>query len=305
MTSDSNKKYVIYQNDLKFRSSRNLDDNKIDWEQNNIKHLYNVNHDTIDYRINEFKKNNSDLDLEDLNLISIPKEIYNNNLFKNIKHLFLSNNSLEGNLNISMCSILELLNIDNNKISSLEVNNTLLELSCNNNNICVFPNLPNIKRLRGSNNNISSINNINKKCEIIELDNNKITNVDLSYFTNIKRLILFRNPINNILLSPFILYADLSETNINKLDDIYNIEHLVLNTCKNLKELPKSNKLKILEIIETPIQKLYFYNNFELILLQLNITKNISSKYKEIDANMQIRKNVILVISKGIDIKLE
>ena len=83
------------------------------------------------------------------------------------------------------------------------------------------------------------------------------------------------------------------------MDNINNIEHLVLNQCDNIKELPKSDYLKTLEIINTPIEKLQFYKEFELIIFQMNLVKNVSSKYKLSNANIQLRKNIYIVISKN------
>lgn len=302
------KKYVIYQNDLKFRSSRNLDENKIDWEQNNIKNIYNVDHDSFEYRIKDcIKSNFVDLDLEQMTLQEMPKQIFTNNNFLNLKHLFLSNNNIEGFLDLSYFEKLELIDVDSNKITKIKLPLNLMEFSANNNLIEKIPYLEKAKRFRLSNNKIEHFDKelINKNIEIIEINNNNICNIDLSDFKMLKRFICFTNPLTQIEFSDNLIYADLSETKIIKLNNLNKIEHIVLNNCPFLKELPKSDFLKTLEIINTPIQKINFYTNFELIILQMNLTKNISSKYKHINANMKIRKNIYLVISRGIDIQDE
>jgi hypothetical protein len=299
------KKYVIYQNDLKFRSSRNLDENKIDWDQNNIKNIYNVDHDTLEYRIKDcIKTNFVDLDLEQMTLQEMPKQIFTNDNFLNLKHLFLSNNNIEGFLDLSYLNKLELIDVDFNKITKIKLPSNLMEFSANNNLIENIPHLEKVKRFRLSNNKIEHFDKelINKNIEIIEINNNNITNIDLSDFKMLKRFIGFTNPLTQIVLSDNLIYADLSETKIVTLNNLNKIEHIVLNNCHFLREIPKSDYLKTLEIINTPIQKINFYTNFELIILQMNLTKNISSKYKQIDANMKIRKNIYLVISRGIDI---
>ncbi len=179
-----------------------------------------------------------------------------------------------------------------------------MEFSANNNLIENIPHLEKAKRFRLSNNKIEYFDKelINKNIEIIEINNNNITNIDLTGFNVLKRFICFTNPLTQIIFSDNLIYADISETNIVKLNNFNKIEHIVLNNCSFLKEIPKSDFLKTLEIINTPIQKINFYTNFELIILQMNLTKNISSKYKQINANMKIRKNIYLVISRGIDI---
>lgn len=302
---NNKKKYVIYQNDLKFRSSRNLDENKIDWEQNNIKNIYKIDHDTFEYRIKDcIKSNFIDLDLEQMNLINIPIKIYTNNNFLNLKHLFLSNNNIEGFLDLSYFEKLELIDIDNNKITKIKLPNCLMEFSANNNLIENIPYLEKVKRFRLSNNKIDIFDTqlINKNIEIIEINNNNITNIDLTEFNFLKRFICYTNPLTQIIFSDNLIYADLSETRLVKLNNLCKIEHVVLNNCHFLKEIPKSDYLKTLEIVNTPIQKINFYTNFELIILQMNLTRNISSKYKQVNANMKIRKNIYLVISRGIDV---
>jgi hypothetical protein len=305
METKEDKKYIIYQNDLKFRSSRNLDEKKIDWNQNNIKNIYNVDHDSFEYRIRDcIKSNFVDLDLEQIKLNEIPTSIYANDNFLNLKHLFLSNNNIEGFLDLSYFVKLELIDVDNNKITKIKLPNNLLEFSANNNMIENIPLLEKTKRIRLSNNKINIFDTqlINKNIEIIEINNNNITNIDLTGFNMLKRFIGFSNPLTHINLSDNLIYADLSETKLVKLNNLFKIEHIVLNNCVNMNEIPRSDNLKILEIINTPIQKINFYPNFELIILQMNLTKNISLKYKQINSNMKIRKNIYLVISRGIEV---
>ena len=298
-----NRKYVIYENDLKFRSSRNLDESNIDWTQNDIKHLYNIDHDTLQYRINaSVKSGYSDLDLEQMNLIYIPNYFFLNIInFINIKNLFLSNNNLIDKLDLSIFKNLEMVDLDNNKLNKIILPNNIIELSCNNNLLQNIPDLKNAKRCRLSNNKINSFNISSTDIEIIELDNNDITQIDISHYYNLKKFIIYKNPLTHIkiLNNNKLKYVDLSETKIINLDNINNIEHLVLNQCDNIKELPKSDYLQTLEIINTPIEKLQFYKEFELIIFQSNLVKNVSSKYKLSNANIQLRKNIYIVISKN------
>ena len=305
MTDNKNldRKYIIYQNDLKFRNLRNLDKTKIDWSQNNISHLYDVDHDTIEFRLNESNQsNNKDIDLRHLNLLQIPIQIYTSS-FNMLQHLFLSNNKLNGKIDFSKFVNLNSLDLDNNNIEEIILPQNLIELSINNNKLCSLNCNNNLVRLKVSNNRLSNITFFDK-LEILELDNNNFTEIDITSLSKLRRLIIFCNPLNNIKFTSSIEYADISETNITQIfcnNVSHNLEHLVANTCKNLKDIPKFNKLKNLELINTPIDKLYYYDNFELIIVQYNLTKNISKKYKENDANIQIRKNTLLVISKGIE----
>jgi len=49
----------------------------------------------------------------------------------------------------------------------------------------------------------------------------------------------------------------------------------------------------------TKLSKLFFYPNFDIIIFQINLIQNISSKYKKINANFQLRNNTMLCISRG------
>ena len=296
----TDKKYVIYQNDLKFRNQRLLDESKIDWNQNNIKHLYGVDHDSLEYRIKDSDNNkNIEIDLREMKLNNIPNEIKSNK-FINLSHLFLSNNNLTGYLDFSMFKNLITLDLDSNDITKIKLPENLSELSINNNKLEYIECNKKLLRLKASNNNIANIS-IETNIEILELDNNKIEKLNIDKLNKLERLIIFCNPIKNIKLSSNLTYLDISETNIDNIDYISSdrLIHLVANSCINLKILPRLKELKILEIINTPIDKLFFYENFELIILQFNLTKNISTKYKENGANIQIRKNTLLVISRS------
>jgi hypothetical protein len=293
-------KYVIYQNDLKFRKSRNLNSNKIDWEQNNIKHLYQIDHDTLEYRIKESDKNNNvDIDLRELELDKIPIEL-SNKKFINLTHLFLSNNNISDFVNLDIFNNLLTVDLDSNNIDSIKLPNSLIELSINNNKLTSINLNKNLVRFKASNNKLNNIV-LSDNIEIAELDNNNITNLDIKDSNKLNRLIIFSNPLEKIDIIN-LKYLDISETNIKELKLTDSIENVVANSCKYLTNITKSKSLKTLEIINTPVDKLYFYDSFELIVLQLNLTKNISKKYRDVNANINIRKNTLLVISRGCEI---
>jgi len=298
---------VIYKNDLKYRESRGLNENKIDWNQNNIKHLFNIDHDSKEYRVAESKTSNYvDLDMTMTKLNKIPSFI-RNNVFVNLEHLFLSNNILTGSIDLRFLRNLKMIDIDNNEIVELFLPQSIVEISASHNKLNSFKcDYPNLKRIKISNNTLNDLDiKMCDKLETLEANDNKLNDVDFSSFRFLKRLIVYTNPIKTIKFPPECMYVDVSETSIDKIEDIGKTEHLVLNHCKLIRQLPSSDTVKTLELIDTPVSKLMFYKNFELILLQLNLTDSISSKYKKCGGNIQIRKNKFLVISRGIDIRDE
>ena len=295
------KKYVIYQNDLKHRNMTKLDINKIDWVQNDIRHLYNINHDTIDYRLHESTKDNyQHIDLTNLNLKNLPNQIENNTYYNSLIHLFISNNNIKGKLNLSNFKKIESIDIDNNEIEEIILPESLKELSISNNKLKYIKYNKNLMRIKCSNNIIEKID-LNNNLEICVFDNNKITNLNMYNLNKCEKIIIYNNPLQNLITPSVLKYLDISETLINELYNCDNLLHLVANKCINLKNLPKYKNIEFIEIIETPIERLYFYEKYKLILIQLNLTKNISKKYKDNNALIQIRNNILLTISRGIE----
>lgn len=292
------KKYIIYKNDLKNRKNSNIDITKINWEGNDIRNIININHDTLEYRLNENKLNDM-IDFTNLELTNIPKQINLNVYFINLKHLFISNNNLSKSIDFINFINLETLDIDNNNIESINFPDKLKELSICNNKLKSL-NCKNLIRLKCSNNILTNII-LSKNLEIIEINNNYIQNLNLINLNKLQRLIIFSNPLTNISLPNNISYLDISDTQIIFLNEMENLINLVANNCVNLKNLPKLNNMEFLEIIGTPIEKLIFYEKYKLIILQINLTKNISKKYKESNASIKIRNNILLTISNNID----
>jgi hypothetical protein len=93
-------------------------------------------------------------------------------------------------------------------------------------------------------------------------------------------------------------YLDISDTDKVKLENLPNIKHLVLNSCK-LENLPYFETLEIIEIINTPITRLQYFPRFTMVLCSHNLTKNISSKYVDIGkAQIKLKHNNLICISK-------
>jgi hypothetical protein len=60
--------------------------------------------------------------------------------------------------------------------------------------------------------------------------------------------------------------------------------------------------LEFIEIIETPIKRLSYFENFDIILLSVNLTNKISSKYNHIANAIITQKGSIVSISKNLSI---
>lgn len=287
-------KYTIYNNDLKFKENRNIDFDDVDLTKNNISNKINIDHDTIEYRYQEcIEHKYFSLDLTSLNLNLIPK-LSNN--FLNIKCLFLANNKLTGILDITYFKNLISIDIDNNQITNLILPESIEEVSCQHNLIQTISDHNKLKRLKISYNKFKQISNF-PNLEILEATNNNI--YSLNEYKKLKRLIIYSNPITKIILNNNLIYADLSETLIDDLNKCDTVEQLVLNNCIKLNKLQSMENIKSLELMGTKLNKLNFYKNFEIIIFNINLIQNISSKYKDYNSNFQIRNKTMLCISRG------
>src|ERR1700744_3334982 len=90
----NNYKYIVYENDLKYKTMRDLDVDRIIWNNEIVQKMFREeNLDTLQYRLNECEKKNYEyVDLKQLNLTQFPLL---DKQYKQIKHLFLGDNKLE------------------------------------------------------------------------------------------------------------------------------------------------------------------------------------------------------------------
>jgi hypothetical protein len=294
----SSKKTFIYENDLKFKTSRNIDilsdNNEFDIED--IKGRLHLDYDTLDYRLKELvKNNNTSLDLSNIGLVNNSL----NNLpinYSQIKYLFINENKLEGILDLTKFINLEVVDIEFNSISDLILPSSIKEFVVSNNKLSKLPNNINPIRIKANHNNICILPQNYTNLELAELSYNNITRINT--FDNLRRLIIDSNPLELVSNLSKLTYLDISDTNKVKLEKLPNITHLVLNSC-NSENLPYFETLEIIEIINTPISRLQYFPKFTMVLCSHNLTKNISSKYVDIGkAIIKLKHNNLICISK-------
>jgi hypothetical protein len=294
----SSKKTFIYENDLKFKSSRNIDilsDNN-EFDREDLKDRLHLDYDTLDYRLKELvKNNNTSLDLSNIGLVNNSL----NNLpinYSQIKYLFLNENKLEGILDLTKFNNLEVVDVEFNSITELILPSSIKEFVVSNNKLNKLPINVNPIRIKANNNNISLLSQNYTNLELAELSYNNITKVN--NFDSLRRLIIDANPLDIISNLSKLVYLDISDTDKVKLEILPNIKHLVLNSCK-LEILPYFETLEIIEIINTPIFRLQFFPRFTMVLCSHHLTKNISSKYVDIGkALIKLKHNNLICISK-------
>jgi hypothetical protein len=296
--SIKDRKTFIYENDLKFKKSRNIDilsDNN-EFDTDDLKDRLHLDYDTLEYRLKELvKNNNTSLDLSNIGLINNVLNTLPIN-YSQIKYLFLNENKLEGILDLNKFINLEVVDIEFNSISELILPFNVKELVISNNKLNKLPNNINPIRIKANHNNINILPQSYSNLELAELSYNNITQID--NFNNLKRLIIDSNPLDIISNLNKLTYLDVSDTNKVKLENLPSITHLVLNSCK-LDILPNFETLEMIETINTPIVRLQYFPKFSIILCSHNLTKNISSKYVDVGkAHIKLKHNNLICISK-------
>lgn len=292
------KRVFIYENDLKFNKNKNIDLNseKVFFDSNELRNNINEDYNSLEYRLKELKKNSStSLDLSSMNinknnLLNLPIS------YSKILYLFLNDNNLSGELDLTKFTNLEVIDIENNNITSLILPHTINEIVLVNNKITSLPTNINPIRLKAIKNNLTEIPSSYTNLEILELSENNIKKINK--FNKLRKLIIDANPIENIEQMENLIYLDVSDTDNVKIANMPKLEHLVANSTK-LTEIPLFNSLKTIEVINSPIKRVPYFENFELILCSYDLTKNISSKYVDLGkAFIKLKKNNVICISR-------
>lgn len=293
-------KIIIYENDLKFKQQRKIDftSNLIEFSSEDIKNKSKQNLDTVEYRMNEAIKDNfMMIDLSHLSLSHL-NQIFKSEHYKNCEILFLNTNNLSGFIDFTKFVNLKVLDIHSNNIESIKLPKSLIELSASDNNIEeLHSELPKLERLLINNNKLKTLDEyIN--LELLECATNKIEII--KFFPKIKKIIAHNNPLKSINISPFLSYLDIAECPIDSIPIFANLKHLVASNTKLTEINPSMINLEFIEIIETPIKRLSYFENFDIILLSVNLTNKISSKYNHIANAIITQKGSIISISKKI-----
>jgi len=289
----SNKKYVVYENDLKFKSKRNIDPQKAIWDSKHIENNFlNQNLDTLSYRFDECQKNNFEyLDLSHLELEKVPNvstHKYAKDLVK-VKYLFLNDNKLtECPTNLQYFSNLEVLDISSNLITTITyLPTSLKEFVCHNNCLKSVPPHDYLLKLDCSHNSIASLNKYGYVKDIICHDNEIKT---IPTYQNINRIICKNNPIIHIETQPSVESLDCSKTNISgKLSNMPNLKYFICNDTK-IDDVSNLVNLESLEILDSLVLKIPHLPKLKGLLYKNTKNIELSSKYK-VDMHVRERDN--------------
>jgi len=277
--NNKDEKYIVYKNDLKYKTNRVLDEKKIIWSSPIVESMYHtIDLDTIKYRIDEcIEEKYVTLDLKHLNLDKLP--ILPDKIIKSVKYLFLGDNNLSIFPDLSEWTNLEMIEINHNKIT--EIKNlpiSLIELSIKDNlleNIQFNKNCK-IERLDIRQNKLNNIV-IPQSIKILDIAQNNL-HICIRNLPYIEKLLCSSNHIEQITNCPLLEYLDCHSNPIINIENCFMIEHLV---CSNtlLNKIPNCPKIKTIECFYTKINELPYYEHLCELLCENNQIKKISSKY--------------------------
>lgn len=276
------RKYIVYRNDIKYKKYRNIDPNRAIWEED-VKHDFNnIDTDSLEYRINECEKEKYvilDLSYTDKNcFIKLKLHSKYKYIENNLQHLFAEHSNIEIIPDLNEMTKLETLDISFNNLSNLpKLPKSLVELVVNNNKISQFKNeLPNLKRLKVSNNNIASII-YNDSLESIYLNNNPI-----SYICELPKLYYMNisgTKIDNLYRLPLLKFLNCSKTLIKKIPEMKSLIYLIC-TNSEVADISELQTLETLEISNSKIIIIHYMEKLKKLIYFDNGKIKLSSKYK-------------------------
>jgi len=245
-----NYKYKIHENDMKHRTMRYIDPNKVDWiDEKQKERFFNIKHDTLIYRLNECIEANYDsLDLSGLNLKNIPdlKKLIIWNKLKYIKHLFINNNEIyDMSIDFKNFINLKTLDISHNKLTRIiNLPDNLEELSCCNNTITDIQSHDKLLRLNCNSNQIIKLNQYLKLNNLI-CNNNKINTIQS--YPELNKLSCVNNPLLKIENQLSLIQLDCSYTRVKNIINCNNLTHLICNNTP-INNICNLKKIKMLEM---------------------------------------------------------
>lgn len=283
MSENKKEKYVVYENDLKFKDQRHIDPDLADWHNDSVKEDFGKDFDNVSARLKECEKSNFGyLDLSRLGLEKVPKfTAYKHyEKLKSIKYLFLNDNRLiTCDERIACFENLQVLDISFNQITTIVyLPKKLKELMCHDNllrEVCPIHNY--LEILDCSNNKIQILGKYDNLKQLV-CTNNRIT--EINTYSLLKRCICKENPITKINPLYNLEHFDCSNTGISgTIEDYPSLLMLICNFTKinTIKNLPK---LESFEFIGCKM-KLPFIRTLKYVLCHdYENTLEISNKYK-------------------------
>lgn len=289
----SNPQYRIYKSDLKYKANRNLNVDKIIWDNPELLHLYhNVDLDSLAYRLEECKAHKyTTLDLSNMSLENFPE--IPSLIASKVQYLFLSENKLSEIPDLSKWLSLSVIDLSNNKLVKLnKLPKSLIELTCKYNNLVDISNLAGLELLERIDLSYNSIETLpeNLKVKIFNCSYNKLTSIP--GYGSVNKLYCNQNKITTIGTCDNLQYLDCGFNLLKKLGDYPNLVDLICesNPIDNVKSY---KNLKYLEIFNTNIKEIPYMPNIHDVFCTKKAIRTIDARYVDnFVIKSEITKNV-------------
>jgi Leucine-rich repeat (LRR) protein len=256
----SNRKYMVYRNDIKYKKYRDIDPERAIWESEEVRDDFmKKDTDAIDYRVSEcIREKYTMLDLSHMTETCVI-ELISHKEFPKIRdevlHVFINNSQLMNIPDLDCFKKIRTLDLGNNELKKLpRLSETIRELNFRDNKIVHVPILPHLEILVGDNNNIEEIT-LPLKIKIASIANNPLKKIHGEYFSNLEELDINRTNMENITFKT----KKLKKLNCEK---------------TKIKTIPKMDDLKILMCDNSFVEDISSLNHLEeLYQVGSNITR--------------------------------
>jgi len=275
--------YPVYRNDLNYKGLQNIDPSRAIWQDEQVKNDFNIDTDTLEYRIKICRHEKYDnIDLSRLNQEIITdffeSDFYNRHKI-HILHLFMSHSKIHTLPDISDMTSLETLDIAHNEIVTMpKLPKSITEVIAHDNKLSYFTNdVPNLLRLDLSNNKITKLGQYDSLCKLY-ISNNSIHSIYCVY-PHLKELICCKNPISQLPDMPQLVYLECSDTSIHRIFDYMNLKWIISNRS-SLNKIDRVPRLETLEIIDSKVTDLNYFPTLKSILISAKSKISASHQYK-------------------------
>lgn len=262
----------VYKNDLKYIEYNDININK-------VKNMPNYTFSTVAARIKECEEEKYEfLDLNHMDLTHIPNDVVNDNKLHKIKSLFMIDNNISV-INMSIFNNLTVVDLSNNKLSSVPIlPDTIEEITVKNNVLetVVLNSYSNLKRLDVSHNKLTTID-LHKTLDILICNNNNIKQI--KSFPKLRKLSCKKNDIHTISGLPLI---EIIECDNNKISTIINFPILRELYCNNNKItlITKLPKIEVVHCINNNISRFEYFSKLKELSCDYDSKLSLSTNYK-------------------------
>lgn len=277
------RKYHVYRNDIQYGKKRNIDPKRAIWSDDVKYDYYNKDVDTIEYRIEECRKEKYEmLDLSHMDsdcfelLFSHTKF---NTIRKKVQHLFAEDCGLHDLPDLNMFKSLLTLNISKNNLKYLgKLPETLEELVVNDNKlISVLNVMPNLVRFIGSNNNIRHFR-FPESIERLHIDRNPFYS-PIPTLNRLYHLDIAETYVSMVAPNPSLKYIDVTRNmNIKNLPSLPLLDHLCCN-YSSIEMIGDMPVVRIIEMINAKIQMVPYLKTLQSLVYSDTQTLYLNKKY--------------------------